>query len=202
MSPDRRAFSACAPNAPSATPTAATSAPSSTNTFAAGSMSGILQPHGRIPAMPRQTIHFDDLAQWVGREVATSDWLEITQERIDKFADAAGDHQWIHVDRERAARESGFGRTIAHGFLTLSVLSKLRDESVAIAGQRMGINYGLNRLRFTSPVPLGSRLRARFALAALTPIEGGVQPTWGVTVEREGADKPVLVAEWLTRHYR
>ena len=152
--------------------------------------------------MAKTTIPIDDLAQWVGREVATSDWLEITQERIDKFADAAGDHQWIHVDRERAARESGFGRTIAHGFLTLSVLSKLRDESIVIAGQRMGINYGLNRLRFTSPVPAGARVRARFVLAALDPLEGGVQSTWNVTVEREGGDKPALVAEWLTRHYR
>ncbi|MGE5794798.1 MAG: MaoC family dehydratase [Bacteroidota bacterium] len=152
--------------------------------------------------MPKQTIHIDELAQWVGREVATSDWLEITQERIDKFADAAGDHQWIHVDRERAARESGFGRTIAHGFLTLSVLSQLRGDSIEVSGQRMGINYGLNRLRFTSPVPSGSRVRARFVLAALDPIEGGVQSTWNVTVEREGGDKPALVAEWLTRHYR
>jgi acyl dehydratase len=152
--------------------------------------------------MPRQTIHFDDLPQFVGREVATSDWLEITQERIDKFAEAAGDYQWIHVDRARAARESGFGRTIAHGFLTLSVLSLLRGDSIEVTGQRMGINYGLNRLRFTSPVPSGSRIRARFVLAALDPIEGGVQSTWNVTVEREGGDKPALVAEWLTRHYR
>jgi len=152
--------------------------------------------------MPKRTVPIDELPQWVGREVAVSDWLEITQERIDRFAEAAGDFQWIHVDRERAARESGFGRTIAHGFLTLSVLSKLRDEAVAIAGQRMGINYGLNRVRFTSPVPSGSRVRARFALAALAPIDGGVQPTWKVTVEREGGAKPVLVAEWLTRHYR
>jgi acyl dehydratase len=152
--------------------------------------------------MAKTTIPIDDLAQWVGREVATSDWLEITQERIDKFADAVGDHQWIHVDRERAARESGFGRTIAHGFLTLSVLSLLRNESIELSGQGMGINYGLNRLRFTSPVPAGARVRARFVLAALDPLEGGVQSTWNVTVEREGGDKPALVAEWLTRHYR
>lgn len=144
----------------------------------------------------------NDLAQSVGREVAVSDWLEITQDRIDKFADAAGDHQWIHVDRERAARESGFGRTIAHGFLTLSVLSQLRGDSLEIAGQRMGINYGLNRLRFTSPVPSGTRVRAKFVLAAVDPIDGGVQTTWNVTVEREDAEKPALVAEWLTRHYR
>ena len=152
--------------------------------------------------MAKTRIHIDDLGKWVGREVATSDWLEITQERIDKFADAVGDDQWIHVDRERAARESGFGRTIAHGFLTLSVLSQLRGDSIEVAGQRMGINYGLNRLRFTNPVLSGTRVRARFVLAALDPVEGGVQSTWNVTVEREGGDKPALVADWLTRHYR
>ncbi len=152
--------------------------------------------------MAKTRIHIDDLGQWVGREVATSDWLEITQERIDKFADAVGDHQWIHVDRERAARESGFGRTIAHGFLTLSVLSQLRGDSIEVAGQRMGINYGLNRLRFASPVPSGTCVRARFVLAALDPVEGGVQSTWNVTVERESGGKPALVADWLTRHYR
>ena len=152
--------------------------------------------------MSKQTIHIDDLSQWVGREVATSDWLEMTQERIDRFAEAGGDHQWIHVDRERAALESGFGRTIAHGFLTLALLSKLLGDSIEIAGKRMGINYGLNRLRFPSPVPSGSRVRGRFVLAALESIEGGVQTTWNVTVEREGEAKPALVAEWLTRHYR
>jgi len=152
--------------------------------------------------MPQTIIHIDDLAQWIGREVATSDWLEITQDRIDKFAEAGGDYQWIHVDRERAARESPFGRTIAHRFLTLAVLSQLRGDSITIAGQRMGINYGLNRVRFTSPVPSGSRVRARFVLGALEPVEGGVQTTWTVTVELEGGDKPVLVAEWLTRHHR
>jgi acyl dehydratase len=152
--------------------------------------------------MPKTTLHLDELAQRVGREIATSDWLEITQDRIDKFAEAGGDFQWIHVDPERAARESPFGRTIAHGFLTLSVLSQLLSDSIEIAGKRMGINYGLNRLRFTSPVPSGSRVRARFVLAALDPIEGGVQTTWSVTVEREGGDKPALVAEWLTRHHR
>jgi len=152
--------------------------------------------------MSKQTIHIDDLSQWVGREVATSDWLEMTQERIDRFAEAGGDHQWIHVDPARAARESPFGRTIAHGFLTLALLSKLLGDSIEIAGKRMGINYGLNRLRFPSPVPSGSRVRGRFVLAALESIEGGVQTTWNVTVEREGEAKPALVAEWLTRHYR
>jgi len=147
-------------------------------------------------------IHMDELAQWLGREVATSDWLEMTQERIDRFAEAGGDHQWIHVDPGRAARESPFGRTIAHGFLTVAVLSKLLGDSLAIGGKRIGINYGFNRLRFPSPVPSGSRVRARFVLGALEAIEGGVQTTWNVTVEREGEAKPALVAEWLTRHYR
>ncbi len=152
--------------------------------------------------MPKTKIAIDEFAQWVGREVALSDWLVVGQERIDKFAEAAGDYQWIHVDRERAVRESPFATTIAHGFLTLSVLSQLFDASVEIAGKRMGINYGLNRLRFTSPVPSGARVRARFVLVAAAPIDGGVQTAWNVTVEREGADKPALVAEWLTRHYR
>jgi len=152
--------------------------------------------------MAKTTIPIDDLEQWVGREVATSEWLEITQERIDTFAEAGGDHQWIHVDRERAARESPYGRTVAHGFLTVAVLSKLLGDSLEIAGKRMGINYCMNRLRFPSPVPSGSRVRARFVLGALDPIDGGVQTTWNVTVEREGEAKPALVAEWLTRHYR
>lgn len=152
--------------------------------------------------MPKTKITIDEFAQWVGREVALSDWLVLSQERIDKFAQAVGDHQWIHVDRERAVYESPFKTTIAHGFLTLSALSTLFDASIEIADKRMGINYGLNRLRFTSPVPSGSRVRARFVLGAVEPIDGGVQTTWNVTVEREGGDKPALVAEWLTRHYR
>jgi acyl dehydratase len=148
------------------------------------------------------SIHIDALGEWVGREVAASDWLAITQERIDRFAEAGGDHQWIHVDRERAARESPFGGTIAHGFLTLAVLSPLLADALEITGKRMGINYGLNRLRFPSPVPAGTRVRARFVLGALEPLDGGVQTTWNVTVEREGEAKPALVAEWVTRHYR
>jgi acyl dehydratase len=152
--------------------------------------------------MAKARIHIDALGEWVGREVATSDWLAITQERIDKFADAGGDHQWIHVDPARAARESPFGGTIAHGFLTLAVLSPLLADALEITGKRMGINYGLNRLRFPSPVPAGTRVRARFVLGALEPLDGGVQTTWNVTVEREGEAKPALVAEWVTRHYR
>jgi acyl dehydratase len=155
-----------------------------------------------MPRVAKISIRFDEFTQWLGREVALSDWLDITQERIDRFADAIGDHQWIHVDRERAARESPLQTTIAHGFLTLSVLSKLFDDTIDVVGKRMDVNYGLNRLRFTSPVPAGSRVRARFVLSALEPIDGGAQTTWNVAVEREAAEKPALVAEWLTRHYR
>jgi len=141
------------------------------------------------------------LKDWVGKEVVVTDWLSVTQERIDNFARASGDNQWIHVDRERAARESPYGTTVAHGFLTLSLLSHLMREAVEIQGARMGINYGLNRVRFTGPVPAGSRVRARFRLAAAEDIERGVQMTWNVTVDCEGQDKPVLVAEWITRRH-
>ena len=136
----------------------------------------------------------------VGEEIAVSPWLEISQERIDTFAKAIEDFQWIHVDRERA-KASPFGGTIAHGFLTLSILSRLSEMTFSFADRRMGINYGLNRVRFTAPVPSGSKLRARFTLAAYDKIEGGVQVTWNTVVEREGAPKPVLIAEWIGRHY-
>jgi len=143
----------------------------------------------------------DRLKDWVGKEVAVTDWVSVTQERIDVFAAATGDDQWIHVDRERAARESPYGVTVAHGFLTLSLLPYLMREAVDLQGARMGINYGLNRVRFTGPVPAGSRVRARFRLAAAEEVEDGVQAVWSVTVEREGEVKPVLVAEWITRRH-
>ena len=137
----------------------------------------------------------------VGQEVAVSPWLEMTQERIDTFAKAIEDFQWIHVDRERA-KTSPFGGTIAHGFLTLSLLSHLSEITFSFTDRRMGVNYGLNRVRFTSPVPSGSRVRARFTLAKFEKIEGdGVQVTWNTTVEIEGLEKPALVAEWIGRHY-
>jgi len=137
----------------------------------------------------------------VGQEVGVSPWVEVTQERIDDFAKAIGDFQWIHVDRERA-KASPFGGTIAHGFLTLSLLSHLSEMTFSYEERRMGINYGLNRVRFTAPVPAGARVRARFTLAKYEPLEGnGVQLTWNTLVELEGADKPALVAEWLGRHY-
>jgi acyl dehydratase len=142
-----------------------------------------------------------DLRDRIGQEIVVSEWMEITQERIDRFADATEDHQWIHVDVERARRDSPFRATIAHGFLTMSMLSRLLNSSIKFGTAKMGVNYGFNRLRFTGPVPAGSRVRGRFTLQALDEIEGGVQTTWGVVVEREGSEKPCLVAEWLTRRY-
>ena len=141
-----------------------------------------------------------ELEQRVGQEVGVSPWLEVTQERIDTFARAIEDFQWIHVDPERA-KASPFGGTIAHGFLTLSLLSRLSEMTFAYSDRRMGINYGLNRVRFTAPVPSGARVRARFTLARYEKLEGGVQVTWSTTVEIENAPKPALVAEWIGRHY-
>src|SRR5262245_61298552 len=120
------------------------------------------------------------LSEYMGREVAVTDWFELTQERIDLFADVTEDRQWIHTDPERAARESPYRKTIAHGFLTLSMLSLLARLAISIDGLKMAINYGLNRVRFVSPVPAGSRIRGRFTLAALEEIKGGVQATWNV----------------------
>lgn len=142
-----------------------------------------------------------DLAACVGQEVAVSDWLTITQTQVNQFAQATGDHQWIHVDVDRA-RAGPFGAPIAHGFLTLSLLPVFFDSSFEIRHSGMGVNYGLNRVRFTAPVPVGSRLRARLTLLATEPIEHeGLQMTWSVVVEREGAAKPVCVAEALVRRY-
>ncbi|HZQ73401.1 MAG TPA: MaoC family dehydratase [Burkholderiales bacterium] len=142
-----------------------------------------------------------ELESRVGEEVGVSPWVEITQERIDAFARAIEDFQWIHVDKARA-KNSPFGGTIAHGFLTLSLLSHLSESTFSFSDRKMGVNYGLNRVRFTSPVPSGSRVRARFTLARFEHIEtSGVQVTWNVTIEREGAAKPALVAEWIGRHY-
>jgi acyl dehydratase len=142
-----------------------------------------------------------ELGEYVGREAAVGEWLEVSQERINQFAEATEDRQWIHTDPERAARESPFRGTIAHGFLTLSLLSELMKRAMSVGGLRMGINYGLNRVRFVAPVPAGARLRGRFTLAALEEIEGGAQATWEVTVERAGGGKPCCVAEWLVRYY-
>jgi acyl dehydratase len=147
------------------------------------------------------TIGLADLGTLVGQPLGTSDWMTISQDRINVFADATGDHQWIHVDAERAATDGPFGTTIAHGFLTLSLISALMRNTVTIEGLRMAVNYGLNRVRFVSPVPAGARIRAAVTLASVTPVEGGAQAAWTVTVEREGGSRPCLVAEWLVRYY-
>jgi acyl dehydratase len=143
----------------------------------------------------------DALRGLVGQEVGASDWRPVTQERINAFADVTDDHQWIHVDPVRAARETPFGGSIAHGFLTLSLISSLLRSAVSVSGLSMSINYGLNRVRFVSPVPAGARIRGVVSLGALTEIDGGAQATWNVVVEREGGSKPCLAAEWLVRYY-
>ncbi len=153
-------------------------------------------------------ISFDtvaDLAAKVGHEIVVSDWTPITQEQINLFAQATGDHQWIHVDPERA-QAGPFGATIAHGFLTLSLIPKFFDESIVIKQDHMGVNYGLNKVRFMAPVPVDSRLRARMKLLSCEPVDGpggkpGVQMAWEVQIEREGQIKPVCVAELLGRRY-
>jgi acyl dehydratase len=151
--------------------------------------------------MAAAALNVRELEGRIGQEVGVSPWFEVTQERIDLFAKAIDDPQWIHVDPERA-KHSPFGTTIAHGFLTLSLLSKFIESTFSFADRKMGVNYGLNRVRFTAPLPSGSRVRARFKLLKYEKIDGnGVQVTWDVTVEREGSDKPVLVAEWLGRSY-
>ena len=143
----------------------------------------------------------DELAVCAGQVVAVSDWLTITQQQVNLFAEATGDHQWIHVDPEKSAA-GPFGGPIAHGFLTLSLLPKFFESSFEIIASSMGVNYGLNKVRFTAPVPVGSRLRAHMLLLASEPIDNhGVQMTWQVTVEREGAAKPVCIAESLVRRY-
>ncbi|HAT32613.1 MAG TPA: dehydratase [Janthinobacterium sp.] len=137
----------------------------------------------------------------VGAQVAVSDWIEITQARIDTFADATGDHQWIHVDAERCRRESPYGCTVAHGFLTLSLVPVMLQNALRMLDVGMAINYGLNKVRFPAPVPVGSRLRARLSILAVSELADGAQVDWGIAIEREGGDKPVCVAEFLMRRY-
>ncbi len=147
---------------------------------------------------PRIVNGIEELKTLTGQEVGVSDWLAVTQEMIDRFADVTGDHQWIHVDRERAKRETPFGSTIAHGFLTVSLLPQLSQQAVSIQGDfKMRINYGFNRLRFVSPVRAGSNIRARFTAQEVTDN----QVTWLVTVDVEGQERPAVVAEWLGRFY-
>jgi acyl dehydratase len=141
-----------------------------------------------------------ELKDLVGQEIGVSDWITVTQERIQLFADATNDHQWIHLDVERA-QAGPFGTTIAHGFLTLSLLPEMAASAFAVSETRMGVNYGLNKVRFPAPVPSGSRLRGRFKLIGYEPLEGGAQLTVQVTMEREGSDKPVCIAESIGRRY-
>lgn len=141
------------------------------------------------------------LRKHAGRELGTSEWFEVTQERIQQFAEATEDRQWIHLDGERARRESPYGTTIAHGFLTLSLLSQFLMQSVKLrGGVRLAINYGLNRVRFPSTVPAGSRIRARFTLQSVKEVPNALEALWSVVVERQGAEKPCCVAEWVVRY--
>jgi acyl dehydratase len=148
------------------------------------------------------TVDVGTLRDRVGQEIAVGEWTTMSQAQIDQFADATGDRQWIHVDTERAARESPFKTTIAHGFLTLSLLSSFLRDAIQFGGVRMAINYGLNKVRFVSPVPSGSRVRARITAGAFEEVGGSaIQVTWHVTVERERSEKPACVAEWIVRYY-
>jgi len=142
----------------------------------------------------------DDLRSAVGTELGVSDWIQIDQHRVDEFASATGDHQWIHTDPELAAK-GPFGTTIAHGYLTLSLLPVICGDLIAVGGVRMGVNYGTNKVRFPAPVPVGSRVRGRVELLEVTDVADGVQLVARVTVEREGGDKPVCVAESVSRLY-
>ena len=150
--------------------------------------------------MAKTAIGLRDLGSRVGEEIGISPWVEISQERIDLFAKATEDFQWIHVDPKRA-KASPFGGTIAHGYLTLSMLPRLAESTFEFSDRKMGVNYGLNKVRFTSPVPSGAKIRGRFKLTKYEKLEGGVQVTWNVTIEREGGDKPVCIAESIGRHY-
>jgi len=152
--------------------------------------------------MPARLVtSIEGLKEFLGREIGLSDWFEVTQQRIHSFAEAIEDRQWIHTDLERAKRESPFGTTIAHGFLTLSLMGHLMSQAFEVRGVRMGINYGLNRLRFPAPVRSGSRIRARVTLDSLKEFQGGSEAVYSVTVESEGATKPCCVAEWIVRYY-
>jgi acyl dehydratase len=147
------------------------------------------------------TTTLGELPGLVGQELGTSDWYEVTQDAVNTFAEATGDHQWIHVDVERAKAESPFGGPIAHGYLTLSLLVPLLEQVLKVSDAVMGVNYGLNKVRFPSPVPVGSKVRATATLKELTEIAGGLQYVLTVTVEREGGDKPVCIAEPVYRVY-
>jgi acyl dehydratase len=151
--------------------------------------------------MAKRTVDFKDVKSFVGKELGVSEWHLVTQDEINKFADATHDHQWIHVDVERAKKESPFGGPVAHGYYTLSLAPYLLDQIWAVQGIKMGVNYGLNKLRFPSPVMIGKRVRARATLNNVEDVAGGMQVTVGVAFEVEGSDKPVCVAEALYRYY-
>jgi acyl dehydratase len=145
----------------------------------------------------------DSLKEYVGKEIGVSEWLTISQERIAQFAEATEDRQWIHLDRERAERESPFGTTIAHGFLTLSLISRFMKDVIQMqSGVGMAINYGLNRVRFPAPVRAGSKIRERATLLSVKEVPGAYEAAFSVTVESEGGEKPCCVAEWIVRYYR
>ena len=147
-------------------------------------------------------MQLEQVKESIGREAGVSPWVEVTQELINQFAAVSGDHQWIHVDVERARRESPFKATIAHGFLTVSLLSRMVSEAVNLEVKaKLRVNYGFNRLRFPAPVPAGSRVRAHLTPNAVKDVEGGVEIAWGITVEIENQTKPALAAEWLVRIY-
>jgi acyl dehydratase len=149
--------------------------------------------------MTTTTTTLAELPSYVGKEVGTSDWVEVTQERVNLFADATGDHQWIHVDVERANRESPFGGPIAHGYLTLSLLIPMWSQVLTVTDVAMAVNYGLNKVRFPAPVPVGSQLRLTATLKDVEEITGGYQLTASAVIEREGGDKPVCIAELVVR---
>jgi acyl dehydratase len=153
--------------------------------------------------MPTFTLNsLQSLKDHVGRELATTGWMAVTQERILQFAEATGDRQWIHVDPERARRESPYGATIAHGFLTLSLMSHFMREAIQLpSGVRQTINYGLNRVRFPGPVRAGEKIRARIRLRSCKELPDCVEAAFGITMETEGAEKPCCVAEWILRYY-
>jgi acyl dehydratase len=151
--------------------------------------------------MARTVEGVEGVQNMVGQQLGSSEWVEITQEQVDRFADATGDHQWIHVDPERAARESPYGGPVAHGYLTLSLLPGLLQQIVDFTGFRMGVNYGTEKVRFPTPVPVGSRVRATATLDSASPFDGGVQMGLGMTVEVEGGSKPAMVATVVYRRY-
>jgi acyl dehydratase len=152
--------------------------------------------------LPVALTTLDDLRDQVGRELAVSDWFAVSQESIDRFADATGDDQWLHVDVERAALQSPYGATIAHGFFTLSLIGTLLRDAIVLEGVGMSVNYGLNRVRFTAPVIAGSRIRGRFVVASVEGSGESVKVVWNVTVERESGGKPGCVAECIVLYYR